>query len=153
MLTINNYNVHELSQNEWTKDVNKHNTKYQQLKENNFITENELTELINNSYSFTLEIINSDPYYYKDSYLVEVSLTYINKPLSVYINKEVLNNYLQPKKSIHWYAYTLRGFSLGCQPKGFIEHNENIGRYGIIAYDRELTKNELYDYDLVPYEL
>ena len=50
------------------------------------------------------------------------------------------------------YAYTLRGFSLGCQPKGFISHNDNIGKYGTITYDRELTDKELFEYDLIPYK-
>jgi hypothetical protein len=53
--------------------------------------------------------------------------------------------------NIYWYEYTLRGFSLGCQPKGFIEHNDNIGRHGIVSYDRQLTNEELSDYELIPY--
>lgn len=52
---------------------------------------------------------------------------------------------------LYWYAYRLRGFSLGCQPKGHIEVNHNIGRHGIIAYDRQLTPNELNEYELIPY--
>lgn len=49
---------------------------------------------------------------------------------------------------LYWYAYRLRGFSLGCQPKGFVERNEDYGRFGSIAYNRQLTEQELSDYEL-----
>ncbi|WP_137743284.1 defense against restriction DarA-related protein [Robertmurraya siralis] len=55
------------------------------------------------------------------------------------------------ESNIHWYAYRLRGFSLGCQPKGHIKVDHSKGRHGIIAYDRELTQKELDDYELIPY--
>ena len=44
----------------------------------------------------------------------------------------------------------LRGFSIGCQPKGVIERMDDpSGRYyDILAYDRQLTKKELEDYEL-----
>jgi vacuolar-type H+-ATPase subunit I/STV1 len=53
--------------------------------------------------------------------------------------------------TIYWYEYRLRGFSPFCQPKGHIDHIESIGRHGIIAYDRQLTTNELDEYELIPY--
>lgn len=53
--------------------------------------------------------------------------------------------------NLYWYEYRLRGFSLGCQPSGFVDRNENIGRHGIIAYDRPLTQKEIDDYELNPY--
>jgi hypothetical protein len=52
---------------------------------------------------------------------------------------------------IYWYAYRLRGFSPFCQPKGHIDHNDSIGKHGIIAYNRPLTASELEEYELVPY--
>jgi hypothetical protein len=55
------------------------------------------------------------------------------------------------ENTIHWYAYRLRGFSPFCQPKGHIEHDSTIGRHGIIAYNRQLTENELEEYELLPY--
>ncbi|HAX17358.1 MAG TPA: hypothetical protein DCY00_02015 [Actinobacteria bacterium] len=55
------------------------------------------------------------------------------------------------KQGIYWYEYLYRGFSLGCQPKGFIDVNHMKGRFGIIAYDRELTAQEIKDYELRPY--
>jgi hypothetical protein len=50
--------------------------------------------------------------------------------------------------NIYWYEYKLRGFSPFCQPKGFINHDESKGRWGLIAYDRPLTDAELDEYDL-----
>jgi hypothetical protein len=61
---------------------------------------------------------------------------------------EINNNKQIEVTPIYWYEYTLRGFSLGCQPKGFIEHDPTIGRHGIIAYDRLLTDSELDEYEL-----
>ena len=49
---------------------------------------------------------------------------------------------------IYWYEYKLRGFSLGCQPKGFVDRDESKGKWGIIAYDRKLSRSEMDDYDL-----
>lgn len=54
----------------------------------------------------------------------------------------------QKENKIYWYEFRLRGFSLGCQPNGWIDRNENMGRWGIIAYDRELSVSECYEYDL-----
>lgn len=53
--------------------------------------------------------------------------------------------------NLYWYEYKLRGFSPFCQPKGHIQHDESKGRWGIIAYNRELTKEELNEYDLKLY--
>ena len=49
---------------------------------------------------------------------------------------------------IYWYQYRLRGFSLGCQPKGFVNHDDTYGKWGAVAYDRPLTKEEMESYDL-----
>jgi RNA polymerase subunit RPABC4/transcription elongation factor Spt4 len=50
-----------------------------------------------------------------------------------------------------WYKYKhQRGFSIGCQPKGFIDYDGRIAEYGGIAYDRELTVKEIEDYELIP---
>ena len=49
------------------------------------------------------------------------------------------------------YGMTLRGFSPGCQPmKGFVERrNDPSGKYwDILAYDRELSEEELRAYEL-----
>lgn len=54
----------------------------------------------------------------------------------------------QPK--LYWYAYRLRGFSLGCQPKGFVDYNHAIGKFGAVAYERPLTMYEMENYDLNP---
>ena len=46
------------------------------------------------------------------------------------------------------YEYLYRGFSIGCQPKGFIEHDDSFGRFGSVTYDRKLTEDELSSYEL-----
>lgn len=51
---------------------------------------------------------------------------------------------------LFWYEYLFRGFSIGCQPKGFIGRKDEYGRFGAIAYDRALTDKELSDYELKP---
>lgn len=49
---------------------------------------------------------------------------------------------------MYWYEYIHRGLSLGCQPKGFVDHDESKGKFGWVAYDRELTDKEMSDYEL-----
>ena len=49
------------------------------------------------------------------------------------------------------YGMRLRGFSIGCQPmKGLIKRMDDYtGNYhDLIGYDRELTEQELQDYEL-----
>jgi hypothetical protein len=50
----------------------------------------------------------------------------------------------------HWYKYKLRGLSPGCQPKDFVSYDMQIGKFGAVAYDRELTKEEIEAYELEP---
>lgn len=49
------------------------------------------------------------------------------------------------------YGMRLRGFSPGCQPKdGLVERQDDVtGKYhDILVYDRELTTEELKNYEL-----
>lgn len=48
------------------------------------------------------------------------------------------------------YGMRLRGFSIGCQPKGVVSREDDpTGRYyDILVYDRVLTAKELEDYEL-----
>src|SRR5699024_1912647 len=57
------------------------------------------------------------------------------------LNEAVANliNY----KYIVWYEMLYRPISPGCQPKGFCQYNFDVGRHGIVAYERELTEDEL----------
>lgn len=48
----------------------------------------------------------------------------------------------------YWYTYKLRGYSIGCQPKGVIQVKENQP-YELIAYSRQLTDEEIEEYELV----
>ena len=51
---------------------------------------------------------------------------------------------------LFWYTMRLRGVSLGAQPRGFIEIDETHGRWGAVGYDRELTTQELAQYEMEP---
>jgi hypothetical protein len=57
------------------------------------------------------------------------------------------------ENNLFWYELTLRGLSPGAQPMDFVDHREDVGRFGIVAYNRPLTKDELFNYDLVPYKM
>ena len=49
------------------------------------------------------------------------------------------------------YGMRLRGFSIGCQPmQGFMERQDDpTGKYwDILVYDRELSEQEVEDYEL-----
>lgn len=49
------------------------------------------------------------------------------------------------------YGMRLRGFSPGCQPKdGLVERQDDVtGKYyDILVYNRELTEDELKNYEL-----
>ncbi|MCU6603834.1 hypothetical protein OCO53_25675 [Peribacillus frigoritolerans] len=52
----------------------------------------------------------------------------------------------QPK--LHWYEYQYRGFSIGCQPNGFVKNDPEHGKFGAIAYERKLTDEELESFEL-----
>ena len=52
---------------------------------------------------------------------------------------------------LHTYGMRLRGFSIGCQPmKGLIEYEPDMSGkyYDILHYGRELTEQEVKDYEL-----
>jgi hypothetical protein len=50
----------------------------------------------------------------------------------------------------HWYKYRSRGFSPDCQPNDFVSYDVQIGKFGAVAYDRELTEEEIQAYELKP---
>ena len=47
------------------------------------------------------------------------------------------------------YTYRTRGFSLGCQPRGFAKVEQEEHKFETIYYDRELTKKEIEEYELI----
>lgn len=51
-------------------------------------------------------------------------------------------------KKKFWYEMLKRPISIGCQPIGFIDTDESKGAWGIVAYDRELTKQELDEFEM-----
>lgn len=47
------------------------------------------------------------------------------------------------------YVMLRRPFSIGTHPlQGFISYDENIGRHGVLSYDRVLTEKEMYNFEL-----
>ena len=48
------------------------------------------------------------------------------------------------------YGMRIRGFSIGCQPEGVVEREDDTtGRYwDVIIYDRKLTDDEVEHYSL-----
>lgn len=54
------------------------------------------------------------------------------------------------KTAVYRYGMRLRGFSIGCQPKGVLDREDDAtGKYyDILVYDRKLTEKELEDYEL-----
>lgn len=87
---FNTYFAHELSEKEWNNDINKHNAMYFNLKDNDILTQDTFTNLKDNNYNFWIKVINDNPLYKQGCYLVELTLTYINKPITLYVNKELL---------------------------------------------------------------
>ena len=47
------------------------------------------------------------------------------------------------------YTYKTRGFSIGCQPKGFVEVKQEEHEFETLYYDRELTKEEIEEFELI----
>ena len=48
------------------------------------------------------------------------------------------------------YGMRLRGFSIGCQPKGVVRREDSDKYWDIIVYDRPLTEEEIRHYSLTP---
>ena len=52
---------------------------------------------------------------------------------------------------VYWYGMKLRGYSIGCQPmNGLVSVRDVIGDvyYNVLIYERKLTNQEVYQYDL-----
>lgn len=96
ILYFNTYSPEQLTHTQWQQDISKHTAKYYELSNNEILSHDELQSLIDNNYRFWVKTINTNPYYHKDSYLIELFLSYINKPITLYINKSIydlkLNN-------------------------------------------------------------
>ena len=52
---------------------------------------------------------------------------------------------------MYYYGMRLRPFGIGCQPKDCVYRVEGVvaeGYWDIIAYERKLSEDEMYQYDL-----
>lgn len=67
------------------------------------------------------------------------------RELKIEKGKELLGS---NKEELYWYEMWKRPVDIGCQPKGFIDFDNDKGRHGVVAYDRPLTEKELHDYDM-----
>jgi hypothetical protein len=90
---FNTYNPCDLSEKEWQSDINRHNEAYQTIKNIDVMTLDQFNELVDAGLNMWVTVRNDKPYFNKGTYLVDITLTYINKPVTVYLVKEAL----QPK--------------------------------------------------------
>ena len=49
---------------------------------------------------------------------------------------------------LYWYEMVQRPASPGAQPKGIVERDDDKGRWGLVAYDHELSKSQLEEYEM-----
>lgn len=95
---FNSYDTVNLSHKQWQDDINKHHKAYNELKsfkqenENSPLSEELFNHLVNNNYNMWITIKNDNPYFNPNCYLIELTLTYINYPITFYIEKQLLNN-------------------------------------------------------------
>lgn len=79
-------------------------------------------------------------------------LQYLDGESRQTIIKAALREYMErnPKKREFFYGMRLRGYSPGAQPKGVLRREDDTtGRYhDIIVYDRQLSADEIRDYEL-----
>jgi len=66
-------------------------------------------------------------------------------------NSQKLFDQYKNKNSLYWYELKFRSPSPGCQPNDFIEIDNQKGKWGIVGYDRELSKKELNEYEMKKY--
>ena len=79
-------------------------------------------------------------------------LRYLNGKSKQTIIKLALREYMEkhPERMEHRYGMRLRGFSPGAQPKEVLRREDDpTGKYhDIIVYDRQLSADEIADYEL-----
>ncbi|MBE7896240.1 hypothetical protein G7L40_19935 [Paenibacillus polymyxa] len=77
----------ELSNNEWQRDINKHLSTYQSIKDKEEISYNDLLDLSIEGISFWIKVMNTDCYN-TSNVLIELTLQYVNKEVTYYISRE-----------------------------------------------------------------
>ncbi|WP_311078262.1 hypothetical protein [Paenibacillus polymyxa] len=95
----------EMSNNEWQKDISKHLSIYQSIKDKEEISFNELSKLSAEDISFWIKVVNTDCYN-TSNVLIELTLQYVNKEVTYYISREAYNKIInqseiKTKKRIH----------------------------------------------------
>lgn len=89
-LYFNTYSPEQLTHTQWQQDISKHTAKYYELSNNEILLQDEFQSLIDNNYRFWVKVVNNNPYYHKGSFLIELFLSYINRPITLYIDKNTL---------------------------------------------------------------
>ncbi|MBW7632562.1 hypothetical protein P5609_012600 [Bacillus licheniformis] len=92
---FNSYDVLKLSNKQWNNDIRKHYIMYNQLKNAETITEQDIDNLLENNYNFWVKVITENPVFNKGHVLVELTLLYSNKPILGYIAKQCYINKLK----------------------------------------------------------
>ena len=77
---------------EWNEDVRKHSVKYEELlqvknKTNFPFPIEELETMLNEGYSFWLQVVVADSMFEQDSYLVQLAIRYCNRTIEFYIGR------------------------------------------------------------------
>ncbi|MEC1437268.1 hypothetical protein P9D57_00590 [Bacillus sonorensis] len=92
---FNSYDVLKLSNKEWNDDIRKHYIMYKQLKNAETITEQDIDNLLANNYNFWIKVITENPVFNKGCVLVDLTLLYTNKAISVYVDRQYFLNKLK----------------------------------------------------------
>ena len=79
-------------------------------------------------------------------------LQYLDGESKQTVIKAALREYMErhPKQNEYRYGMRLRGYSPGCQPSGVLRREDDTtGKYhDIIVYDRQLSADEIRNYEL-----
>ncbi|KAF6565428.1 hypothetical protein G9G63_09735 [Paenibacillus sp. EKM202P] len=98
MIYINtNSQQGELSNNEWQRDVSKHLSMYQSIKDKGEISYNDLLDLSTEGVSFWIKVVNTDCYN-TSNVLIELTLQYVNKEITYYISRETYKKIINQSK-------------------------------------------------------
>ncbi|WP_029518045.1 hypothetical protein [Paenibacillus polymyxa] len=124
----------EMSNNEWEKDVSKHLSMYQSIKNKEEISFNDLSNLSEEGVSFWIKVVNTDCYNTSDV-LIELTLSYVNKEVTYYISRETYNKIINKnekkiKELIHMNKL------IGCKV---------FGNWGMAGWDYGIVVNEFSD--------
>ncbi|WP_237049354.1 ArdC-like ssDNA-binding domain-containing protein [Lentibacillus amyloliquefaciens] len=68
-------------------------------------------------------------------------------------NKDLEQQQTNYEDGLYWYEMLHCPVSVGCQPKGFVDFIEEKGNHGIVAYERELSKREISEFEMLEWNI